>query len=85
MSNKLRIVGLVFFILLVILTLIVIFGSNIPELIRKDLEYEQQLKEKLRELSLEEQVHAIQELNEKCIEVRASPNSYMPEMVDKCS
>jgi len=84
LSNKARIIILVFFIIFVILTLTVIFGSNIPELITKDLEYEQSLKEKSRELTLEEQVNAIQQLKEICDDVRSNPNSYMPEMVDKC-
>jgi len=68
----------------VILTLIVIFGSNIPEIIKKNQEYEQSLKEKNKPLTYQEQIQAIETLKELCLEVRSDPNSYMPEMVDKC-
>ncbi len=84
MSKKKLCIAIAAIILLTGVSLIVIFESNIPELIKNDQEYKQNLKEQNRELSLIEQIQKLDKFKEKCIDVRANPNSYYPEAVDAC-
>jgi len=72
-------------IVLVIGVLLIIFYiSNIPELVKNNQEYEENLKEENIELTLLEQMEKLEIFKEKCIEVRADPTSYYPEVVDMC-
>jgi len=83
LTQKLSIV-IAFLIIASSISLIVIYDSNIPELVKNEQEYQQNLKEQNRELTLIEQIQKLDKFKEKCIDVRANPNSYYPEAVDAC-
>lgn len=84
MISKKIIAGVLFLAFIIGISLVVVYGSNIPELIKKNQEYENNLKEQNKELTLLEQMQTLEVFKEKCKEIRADPNSYYPEVVDMC-
>lgn len=84
MSNKKIIAGVLFLDFIIVISLVVVSGSNIPELTKNNQVYENNLQEQNRELTLLEQMPKLDVFKEKCKEVRADPNSYYPKVVDMC-
>lgn len=83
MVNKKLISGIALFIIVLVITLIISYGSNIP-VFQNDQEYKQNLKEQNKKLTVLEQMQKLDIFKEKCKDVRADPNSYYPEIVDIC-
>jgi len=84
MISKKKILVIVFLVFIIVISLILIFASNTLELIKNNQKYEKDLKEKNRELTLVEQIQKLEKFKEKCIDIRANPNSYYTEFVDAC-
>lgn len=84
MINKKIIVALIFLAFIVGVLLTVVYGLITQEPLKDGSEYEQKLQEQNQELTLLEQIGKLDTFKEKCVEVRADPNSYYPEVVDMC-
>ncbi len=84
MINKKIIVALIFLAFIIGVLLTVVYGLIMQEPLKNNQEYEQKLQEQNKELTLLEQMGKLDVFKEKCIEVRADPNSYYPEVIDMC-